>query len=326
LTRAAKFIAFVLAALIFPAILGGAGEAQDGAPPALLEWPMLAGESLGQLAGLIYPGDVAMQKRFITAAVRENPATFSQTSPSHRFERETLIWLPDLKALSRYATSAKGSHHFLRPVLPAMQPSAAGAKPSRLQMSPEIENKAGVGIEQKPVVDGVALTPAPAIRNMNKTPVYDGDSLAAIEALIARNQSLQQTQHALEMRMASLEAAINRMREALNRNSRPPVQRIRRIVTAVKPPHEDTLLSPSPWHLLTALGILLVGGAVFLLRRRGRQPATLAARPPACNAGGDSCAGQSVGRSRWPGYGFWCTCGIVDPDRREFCRRFNFSG
>lgn len=280
LTQAAKFIALLLAALIFPAILGGAGEAQDGAPPALLEWPMLAGESLSQLAGLIYPGDAAMQKRFIIAAVRENPATFSQTSPSHRFERETLIWLPDLKALSRYATSAKGSHHFLRPLLPAMQPSAMGAKPSRLQMSPEIENKAGARIEQKTAADGVALTPAPAISTMNKTPAYDRVALAAIEALIARNQTLQQTQRALEMRIASLEAAINRIREALNRTPGPPVQRIRRSVAAVKPPHEDMLLSPSPWHLLTALGILLGGGTVFLLRRRrGGKPATLAAIP-----------------------------------------------
>jgi hypothetical protein len=253
LTRAATFIVLLIAALIFPAILGGAGEAQDGTPPVLLEWPMLAGESLGQLASLIYPGDATMQHRFITAAVRENPATFSKLSPSHKFEHETLIWLPDLKALSRYAVSAKTPHHFLHPVLPAMQPSATGAKPSRLQMSTGIETKNTAKVEQKQAVGGVVLTPDSEIRHMNATPVYDSGAMAEIEALIAHNQALQQAQHVLDLRIASLEAAIGRIREAFDQDDLPPpIHRIRRIAPVAEP-REGVVFSPSPWHLLTVL-------------------------------------------------------------------------
>jgi hypothetical protein len=287
LSRAATLIALLFAALIFPAILGGAGEAQDGAPPVLLEWPMLAGESLSQLAGLIYPGDATMQHRFITAAVRENPATFSKLSPRHKFERETLIWLPDLKALSRYAVSAKNPHHFLHPVLPAMQPSATGAKPSRLQMSRGIETKTTAKVEQKPAVGGVVLTPAPEIRHMNATPIYDSGAMAEIEALIAHNQALQQAQQILDMRIAALEAAIGRIREALGQAPPPPIHRIRRVAPVVEP-QEGVVFSPSPWHLLTLLGILLVsGGAVLLRRQRSAKIVTPAAIPVRASSSAD---------------------------------------
>lgn len=51
---------------------------------------------------------------------------------------------------------------------------------------------------------------------------------------------------------------------------RQPLQRIRRVkpVEQPVPPHEDSLLSPSPLHLLTAVGVLLTGVALVLLRRR----------------------------------------------------------
>jgi len=61
LLRAAALLVLLLTALIFPAILGGADEANDGTPSRLLEWPMLPGESLRQLAQLIYPKERAMQ-------------------------------------------------------------------------------------------------------------------------------------------------------------------------------------------------------------------------------------------------------------------------
>jgi uncharacterized small protein (DUF1192 family) len=270
LTRAATFIALLIAALIFPAIWGGAGEAQDGAPPRLLEWPMLTGESLNQLAGLIYPGDATMQHRFITAAVRENPATFSKISPSHKFESETLIWLPDLKALSRYGANAKSPHRFMRPTLPAMQPHASGAKPSPLQMSVEIENKPTPKAESKTVAEGVALKAAPDIQHMNAVPVDDKESMAAFNALIERNESLKKVQSELEVRIAALESAIEQVKNALMGEAYQPTQRVRRVTATVEPipPREDSLLSPSPLHLLTAAGVLLIGVGVVLLRRR----------------------------------------------------------
>lgn len=271
--RAATFVTLLFAALIFPAVLGDAGEMQDGSPPRLLEWPMLPGETLGRLAGLIYPGDAAMQRRFITAAVRENPATFSRMGANQVFDQETLIWLPDLKALSQFAAAAKTPRHYLHPVLPAMQPSVAGAQPSRLQLTAAIDDIPQASGGAGNIAGGVELTPAPAIRHMNAMPAYDSDAAAAIEILIARNEALKQEQQALDARIAVIEANITAVREAIARDRRRVPRRDKRVATPA--PGEamtlDSLMSPSPWHLLTATGILLAAGGLILVRRR-RQP------------------------------------------------------
>ena len=89
LRRAAALLVVLLAALVFPAILGGADEASGGAPPGLLEWPRLPGESLRQLAQLTYPQDRAMQRHFIDAAMRENSATFTNFGADQKFDEET---------------------------------------------------------------------------------------------------------------------------------------------------------------------------------------------------------------------------------------------
>jgi len=283
LKRAATFIILLFAALIFPVVLGGAGEMHDGAPPRLLEWPMLQGESLGQLASLIYPGDAVMQRRFITAAVRENPATFSRMGANQVFDQETLIWLPDLKELSQLATAAETPRHYLHPVLPAMQPSAAGAQPSRLQLTAAIDDKPRASGDAGSTAGGVELTPAPAIRHMNAMPTYDSDAAAAIAALLARNLALKQEQQALDARIAVIEANLTAIREALARDRR-RVPRRARSVAAPAPDGAmtlDSLLSPSPLHLLTATGILLAGGGLIWMRRRAGKPVTAAASGPA---------------------------------------------
>lgn len=285
--RAATFITLLFAALVFPAVLGGAGEVHDGAPPRLLEWPMLTGESLSQVARLIYPDDLAMQHRFITAAVRENPATFSRINVSQKFDQETLIWLPDLKELSQLASSAKSPRHYLRPLLPAMQPSVAGAQPSRLQMSAAIVDKPTTEVEGQRASDGVELTPAPMIRHLNAMPTYDRNAVTAIETLVTRNQALKEEQKSLDARIAILEAGIAEAREALARDRRRSPRRIKRIAAPVQDSIltvPDSLLSPSPLHLLTAMGILLAGGGLAWLRRRrrpGGEAAVLVAIPVA---------------------------------------------
>lgn len=272
--RAAILITLLIAALIFPAVWGGAGEAGDGAPPRLLEWPMLPGESLGGLARLIYPDDILMQRRFITAAVRENPATFSQIGANQKFDRETMIWLPDLKALSRLAVSTSNPHHFLRPALPAMQPGVAGAQPSRLQMSAALSDKPAVRTgNDRQAPERVVLAPAKAISHMNAMPVYDRDSAAAIGALVARNETLKKEQGALDLRIAMLEADISQVRDAIARDRRRPPRRVRRIdlpsgSRGIAPDSLDSLRSPSPLHLLSLAAVLLAGGVIFRARRR----------------------------------------------------------
>jgi hypothetical protein len=232
---------------------------------------MLPGESLSQLASLIYPNDAAMQHNFINAAVRENPATFSRINASRKFDQETLIWLPDLKALSQLASSTPLPRHYLRPTLPAMQPSVAGARPSRLQMSAVIDGKPAASVEHEKASGGVALTPAPMARHMNAMPVYDRDAVMAIEALAERNQALQKEEEALDAKIAALEAGIVEVLETISRDRK----RIPRRIERAAPPSPDSvatipdsLLSPSPLHLLTAAGILLGGGSIVWMRRR----------------------------------------------------------
>jgi hypothetical protein len=290
LLRAAAFLALLLAALIFPAILGGADEASDGSPPRLLEWPMLPGETLRQLAQLIYPQDSAMQRRFINAAVRENPATFSNFGADRKFDQETLIWLPDLKQLANLATTSRSPRHFLHPALPAMEPSVAGAQPSPLKISSELEHQSTAAVQPEGAAGGIQLAPADNIRHLNATPAYDAAAMAEIELLMARNQALKAEQEKLDARIAALEAGIRELREAIARDRRRSIRRIvppsSRPAAAAAPPKpaSDSLLSPSPFHIVTALAVILAGGAVIWLRRRskpaGAVPNILKMPPP----------------------------------------------
>lgn len=270
----AIFLLLTIAALVFPAVLGGADEATDGAPPRLLEWPMLPGESLRQLAQLIYPQDRSMQRRFIAAALRENPATFTRYSADTRFEQETLIWLPDLKQLSDLATTPNQPRHYLRPALPAMQPSAAGAQPSRLKMSAELEPQSGEPQQVRPSDDKLQLASADRIRHVNATPVYDAGALAEIEALTLRNQALKAEQEKLDARIAQLESAITALHEAIARDRRRPVRRVEQKRPAPPRPTGQTgdpLLPVSPFHLLSALAVILAGAGIVWARRRPRK-------------------------------------------------------
>lgn len=192
---------------------------------------MLPGESLRQLAQLTYPQDRAMQRHFIDAAMRENPATFANFGADRKFDQETLIWLPDLKQLANLASPSRSTRHFLRPLLPAVQPSV----------------------------------------------------LAETEALMARNQALKAEQDKLDARIAALEASMAKTRKAIERDrrrTRPPSSK----PAVPSSPAGDSLLSASPFHLLSALAIILVGAGVVWLRRRnkpvGAVPRPLAAPPP----------------------------------------------
>lgn len=234
---------------------------------------MLPGESLHQLARLIYPQDSLMQRRFINAAIRENPATFTEFSAARKFDRETLIWLPDLKQLANLATSSP--RHFLRPVLPAMQPSVSGAQPTPLKLSAALELQPAVPVQKQPeAAGGIKLAPADNIRHVNAAPAYDAGAVAEIEALIARNQALKDEQAKLDARIAELEANIVAAREAIARDRRRSVRRVEPVPSKpakqLVPPAEagGTLLSPTPSHLLTLLVIVLIGGGLVWLRRR----------------------------------------------------------
>lgn len=236
---------------------------------------MLPGESLHQLARLIYSHDNAMQHRFVDAAMRENPATFISFGADRKFDQETLIWLPDLKQLANLATSSP--RHFLRPVLPAMQPIASGAQPSPLKLSAELEQHPVAPAQpQSSSTTGIKLASADEIRHVNAVPAYDAGAAAEIEALMARNQALKAEQVKLDARLAELEASIAAMHEAIMRDRRRTVRRVEpppsSPATQAAPPVEagESLLSPSPFHLLSVFAIVLVGGGIVWMRRRDK--------------------------------------------------------
>jgi hypothetical protein len=92
-------------------------------------WPMLPGESVDQLAALFYPGDRAMQRRFVTKT-RALSATMNPGLDSAApFRQAGVIVIPDIKALSREARAFK-------------QPSMR--RPDKLQMSYEIKDAGSI--------------------------------------------------------------------------------------------------------------------------------------------------------------------------------------
>lgn len=97
--------------MIFPSAVAvvHAGEMKNEAPSQLIEWPILPGESLSKLARLIYPDDPRMQRHFIAATYRENPEISFRKDAEQPFTQETVIRLPDLKHLSRFATKPTNS-------------------------------------------------------------------------------------------------------------------------------------------------------------------------------------------------------------------------
>ena len=217
---------------------------------------MRPGESLQQLAQLIYPHDRAMQRHFIDAAKRENPEIFAQHAANQRFDQETPIWLPDLKQLSRLAAPPKPARQILQPVPAAMQPPQPVQPPGGQQLA----------------VSGGAVE-------------------SAVEELIARYLSLKEQQLALEARLASLEANVAqigkmvaqfRAKELQVTESQikapeikePQVKKTRRAASPTplpQPASKDSLLPVSPLHLL-ALGAVVLAGGGLLWRRRRRKP------------------------------------------------------
>jgi hypothetical protein len=253
LLRVAACTVLLLAALIFPSIHGMANEAGDGAER--LEWPMLPGDSLSRLARLFYPQNPGMQRRFIAAVMRDNPAVFQDFDAGRPFAQETLIRLPDLKHLSQQPALTRPERHSHRQ---DMRPGASGASPAPGNSNVQAETSSAA---------------ADVVNAGNTAPASDAE--AGVEALIARNRALKAEQERLDVRIAELEAAISRMREDLAREQPRSIRRLEPVASspaapAVPPVAEEgnALLTLSPFHLLSVLAILLAGGAIVWLRRR----------------------------------------------------------
>lgn len=118
--------------------------AESPAAMPALEWAMLPGETLQQLAQLIYPQNPVMQQRFVDACVALNRQTLPDLGASTPFDGPTPLLIPDLRALAANAppdmpplrlSRETGRLHAARAALnptPGLEPV--------LQLSPRLES------------------------------------------------------------------------------------------------------------------------------------------------------------------------------------------
>ncbi len=250
----------MLAALFFPASFSGADE-RDEHVPALLEWTLLPGESLPQLAALIYPHDAAMQRHFVVAVMRINAGIFENRSAAWRADQPTAILLPDLKQLSSLARKPH-RRSVVRIAVSAMQPRTDGAELPRLRMSDGI-------------VPHAAAVPAPQLQTgktklklVRSLPGRIEAEVAELDALAARNAELQTLQTTLDGRLSALQQGIARLAGLLAQPdavASPPPRHLKQVSAL---PEHRALPQISPDYPLSALGLALAG---WLLWRRRQQ-------------------------------------------------------
>jgi hypothetical protein len=89
------------------------GDEAAPAPDAIV-WPMLPGESLNQLAALFYPGNKAMQRRFVAKSIELSRDLDPAIQPNTVFSQPGTLLIPELKSLSSHAPPFKahsGAQH-----------------------------------------------------------------------------------------------------------------------------------------------------------------------------------------------------------------------
>jgi hypothetical protein len=65
-----------------------------------MEWPLQTGETVRDLAQLIYPKNTHMQKYFIAETIKLNQETQPDLRPSTIFSQPNVILIPSIKQLS----------------------------------------------------------------------------------------------------------------------------------------------------------------------------------------------------------------------------------
>lgn len=67
---------------------------------AVMDWPLQPGETVRDIAQLIYPKNPRMQKYFIAETIKLNQETQPDLHPSTIFSQPNLILIPSIKQLS----------------------------------------------------------------------------------------------------------------------------------------------------------------------------------------------------------------------------------
>jgi len=108
--------------------------------PDAMSWPVLPGESVNQLAGLFYPGNQAMQKRFISKTLALSQEINPNLAADTVFKEPSTLIVPDLKALSKESKSkAFKSEHRRKSKFPALHLSYKIADSASFKVSPEMQ-------------------------------------------------------------------------------------------------------------------------------------------------------------------------------------------
>ena len=68
---------------------------------AVMNWPLQPGETVRDIAQLIYPKNLRMQKYFIAETIKLNQETQPDLHPSTIFSQPNVILIPSIKQLSK---------------------------------------------------------------------------------------------------------------------------------------------------------------------------------------------------------------------------------
>jgi hypothetical protein len=68
---------------------------------AVMDWPLQPGETVRDIAQLIYPKNPRMQKYFIAETIKLNQETQPDLHPSTIFSQPNVILIPSIKQLSK---------------------------------------------------------------------------------------------------------------------------------------------------------------------------------------------------------------------------------
>jgi hypothetical protein len=74
-----------------------------------VDWPLPAGETVRDLAGLFYPKNQRMQQYFIAETIKLNMQAQPELHPSTIFSQDNVIVIPNIKELSK-----KSAHRIAR--------------------------------------------------------------------------------------------------------------------------------------------------------------------------------------------------------------------
>ncbi len=95
---ALSLIAFLHSPLLFAET---SDESVNGDEQYTVDWPLPAGETVRDLAGLFYPKNQRMQQYFIAETIKLNREAQPELHPSTIFSQDNVILIPNIKELAK---------------------------------------------------------------------------------------------------------------------------------------------------------------------------------------------------------------------------------